>query len=190
MEETQLLASELGKMNFLFEANRPGLTFYFYAVSDFWTTSCERCPRELDKLDTLARDPKNAGISFISICCDKLDGAREMIEEKENPRWSGMRHYFIDANEKETAKEWLGFCCVPFYVAIDKDGNICDSGGAETFDLDQAMLLMGHATFLLSEHSKYEREKPTSRENRGHPFGDKNKEVIPLDRIFALDDEF
>lgn len=150
-------------------------------IVDFWTTSCERCPGGLDKLDIIAEDPSYSNISFVSICCDKLDGAREIIEREEDPRWSNVSHYFLSPNDKEKAKSWLGFSCVPFYVAINKEGKICDSGGAETFNLHQAILFMQHKRFLNVEHRTH---------LEGAPSDHKAEERIRLERSFVLDASF
>lgn len=175
---------------------RRGLTFCYsnFCIGDFWTTACNRCPGELDKLDIVAKDPQNASINFVSICCDKLDAARNMIDKEESPRWSSMKHYFIEASEKERAKEWLGFRGVPFYIAIDKCGNICDRGGLATFDLHQAILLLEHSRFLVCEHSQVEWG------NRGKEVGTAKKNGIgqslpggvgvQTERIFELHEEF
>ncbi|CAB9524190.1 alkyl hydroperoxide reductase Thiol specific antioxidant Mal allergen [Seminavis robusta] len=105
-------------------------------IIDFWTTRCTRCPDALDKLDKLAQDPQYNEIKFISICCDQLDGAREIIEKDNDPRWSHIAHYFMAPNDKETAKKVLGFKSVPFYVVLDKTGNIVQKGGASKVDFD------------------------------------------------------
>ena len=76
---------------------------------DFWTTKCTRCPDALDKLDKMANDPKYDDVQFVSICCDKLDGARDIIEKDDDLRWQNVDHYFMDKQDKEEAKKILGF---------------------------------------------------------------------------------
>ena len=70
-----------------------------------------------------------------------MDGARSIIDQEEEARWSNIKHYYINKTEKEQAKEVLGFNCVPFYVAVNKDGIICDTGGPKSFDLARALRL-------------------------------------------------
>jgi thiol-disulfide isomerase/thioredoxin len=109
------------------------LTIYV-ARLDFWTTKCTRCPDALDKLDDMAKDPKYKDVQFVSICCDKLDGARDIIEKEDDLRWQNIHHYFMSKEDKETAKRLLGFQQVPFYVVLDENGNIQQSGGGKQVD--------------------------------------------------------
>jgi hypothetical protein len=84
----------------------------------------------------MAQDPKYQDVQFISICCDKLDGARHIIEKEDDPRWQNIDHYFMSQADKETAKKVLGFKQVPFYVVLDEQGNIQQSGGGKQVDFD------------------------------------------------------
>ena len=106
-------------------------------VPDFWTTKCTRCPDALDKLDEMASDPKFSHIRFVSICCDKLDGAREIIERDDEPRWKHVSHYFMDSFDKERAKKMLGFKSVPFYVMLKENGEITQTGSTKTFNFNE-----------------------------------------------------
>ncbi|KAG7366420.1 AhpC/TSA family protein [Nitzschia inconspicua] len=106
-------------------------------VIDFWTTKCTRCPDALDKLNHMAQDPKYQDVQFISICCDKLDGARDIIEKEDDLRWQNIDHYFMSQDDKETAKKALGFKQVPYYVVLDEEGNIQQSGGGKQVDFDE-----------------------------------------------------
>mmetsp|Transcript_81780 Transcript_81780/g.122855 ORF Transcript_81780/g.122855 Transcript_81780/m.122855 type:complete len:200 (-) Transcript_81780:162-761(-) len=106
-------------------------------VIDFWTTKCTRCPDALDKLDNMAQDPKYENVQFISICCDKLDGARDIIEKDNDLRWQNVSHYFMDKQNKEEAKKILGFRSVPFYVVLDENGSITQSGNGKAIDFDE-----------------------------------------------------
>jgi thiol-disulfide isomerase/thioredoxin len=106
-------------------------------IADFWTTKCTRCPDALDKFDSMAKDPKYENVQFISICCDKLDGARDIIEQEENSRWQNVNHYFMDEKDKEVAKKILGFKSVPFYVVLDEAGGIRQKGNQKAIDFDE-----------------------------------------------------
>ncbi|KAL3915785.1 MAG: hypothetical protein SGILL_005484, partial [Bacillariaceae sp.] len=103
----------------------------------FWTTKCTRCPDALDKLDDMAQDPMYENVQFISICCDKLDGARDIIEKEEELRWQNVSHYFMSKDDKETAKKILGFKQVPFYVVLDEEGKIQQSGSGKQVDFEE-----------------------------------------------------
>lgn len=105
--------------------------------TDFWTTRCTRCPKALDDLNEKAGLEKNESVQFISICCDKLDGAREIIEKfdkaEEETRWNKMEHYFMQESDKEEAKRILGFQAVPFYVILNENGEIEQKGNKVDF---------------------------------------------------------
>ena len=85
----------------------------------------------------MAQDPKYKDVQFISICCDKLDGARDIIERDDDLRWQNVNHYFMDKNDKEKAKKLLGFQQVPFYVVMDEYGSITQSGSGRQVDFDE-----------------------------------------------------
>ena len=67
-------------------------------------------------------------VQFVSICCDSLDGAREIIERDDELRWSCVQHFFMSKEDKERAKKILGFKQVPFYVVLGEEGQILDKG--------------------------------------------------------------
>jgi hypothetical protein len=109
--------------------------FITFVCLDFWTTRCTRCPAALDKINAMAADPKyGQSIHFMSICCDSLDGAREIIEELDQRRWPNLRHYFMSPDDKEKAKRILGFQAVPFYVMLDERGDITQMGNKVDFE--------------------------------------------------------
>mmetsp|Transcript_8099 Transcript_8099/g.11664 ORF Transcript_8099/g.11664 Transcript_8099/m.11664 type:complete len:190 (-) Transcript_8099:415-984(-) len=105
-------------------------------VIDFWTTRCTRCPDALDKLDAMKNEAKYSNVEFVSVCCDKLDGAREIIEKDDRPRWSNVQHYFMDETTKEEAKQVLGFKSVPFYVVLNEKGEIIQKGNSKQVDFE------------------------------------------------------
>jgi len=84
----------------------------------------------------MAQDPLYANVQFLSICCDKLDGAREIIERDEELKWQNISHYFMEPEDKETAKQILGFKSVPFYVVLNDQGEIEQMGGSKKIDFD------------------------------------------------------
>lgn len=85
----------------------------------------------------MAEDPKYENVQFVSICCDKLDGARDIIEQEEQERWQNVSHYFMEEKDKEEAKKVLGFRSVPFYVVLDENGDIQQMGGQRAIDFDE-----------------------------------------------------
>lgn len=93
---------------------------------DFWTTRCTRCPSALDELD--ARNSLD-NVQRVSICCDKLDGARQILDQPDGERrWPNLQHYFTSKENKERAKKVLGFASVPFYVVLNEHGEIVQLG--------------------------------------------------------------
>lgn len=84
----------------------------------------------------MAQDPKYENVRFVSICCDKLDGARDIIEKEDDLRWQHVDHYYMDSVHKEQAKKILGFKSVPFYVVVDEMGGIQQKGNEKAVDFD------------------------------------------------------
>jgi thiol-disulfide isomerase/thioredoxin len=111
-------------------------SFFLSLCLDFWTTQCTRCPDALDKLERMAQDPKYENVRFVSICCDQLDGARDIIEKEDDLRWQHVDHYYMDSVHKEQAKKILGFKSVPFYVVVDEMGGIQQKGNEKAVDFD------------------------------------------------------
>mmetsp|Transcript_15969 Transcript_15969/g.33736 ORF Transcript_15969/g.33736 Transcript_15969/m.33736 type:complete len:172 (+) Transcript_15969:169-684(+) len=105
-------------------------------VIDFWTTKCTNCPDALDNLNDLAADERYKNIKFASIVCDSCDGARDIIEKDNNPRWDRISHFFMDHDHKEEAKRVLGFKQVPFYVVLNEEGEIVQMGSKKYIDFD------------------------------------------------------
>jgi thiol-disulfide isomerase/thioredoxin len=105
-------------------------------VIDFWTTKCTRCPAALDELDAMASSPIYKNVKFASICCDLCDGAREILEQTDEPRWSHVDHYFMGFEYKELAKKVLGFKSVPFIVVLNEEGEIVQMGSKKQIDFD------------------------------------------------------
>ena len=85
----------------------------------------------------MAKDPKYSDVQFLSICCDKLDGARSIIERDDDLRWQNVAHYFMEKSDKEEAKKMLGFKSVPFYVVLDENGAITQLGNEKNVNFDE-----------------------------------------------------
>ena len=82
----------------------------------------------------MAEDPKYRDVNFVSVCCDTLDGAREIIEKEDELRWQNMQHYFMEQDDKEKAKKILGFKMVPFYVMLNENGEMVQMGNKVDFE--------------------------------------------------------
>jgi len=151
-------------------------------VIDFWTTRCTQCPDALDKLDDMAQDPKYKDVQFISICCDKLDGARDIIERDDDLRWQNVNHYFMDKKDKETAKKLLGFKQVPFYVVMDENGSITQSGSGRQVDFEEV-------PGVVRPEPEIERSSPEEIFNQNTNFEDNFSFDFELDFELDFDNE-
>lgn len=137
----------------------------------------------------MAKDPKYENVQFISICCDKLDGARDIIEEDEDPRWQNVSHYYMDPENKDHAKRILGFKSVPFYVVLDENGSIHQKGGSRAIDFDE---VPGVVRPEPSESSFQEEKKEDDfGMGLGFELDFSNREPKQqVERVFSLDDDF
>ena len=109
---------------------------------DFWTVRCTRCPDALDKLEKMAKDPKYANTKFASICLgapeEGCDVTREILETPDDaPRWDAIHHFFMDFKSKEKAKKILGFSSVPFYIFLNEEGEIEQTGNTKAINFDR-----------------------------------------------------
>lgn len=117
-----------------------------------------------------------ASVQFLSICCDKLDGAREIIEKEDDLRWPHLDHYFMAQKDKERAKKILGFTSVPFYVMLNDKGEITQLGNKIDWSSIPGLI----------------KEGDVNKENDavGEEFTDvkKEEEKADEDRVFVLGD--
>ncbi|GMH96446.1 hypothetical protein TrVE_jg12807 [Triparma verrucosa] len=102
-------------------------------IIDFWTTKCTRCPAALDKLHALSLDPLYAKYTFLSIVCDALDPARDILHADKDVKWPNIRHLFTPVESKELAKAHYGFNQVPFYVVYE-DGEVKQASNKVDFE--------------------------------------------------------
>ena len=85
----------------------------------------------MDQLNEMAME--HPDVQFVSICCDSLDGAREIIERDDQLRWSSVQHFYMSKEDKERAKKVLGFNRVPFYVVLNEEGRLVEKGNHVDF---------------------------------------------------------
>lgn len=122
----------------------------------------------------MSRQVEYSNVVFASICCDQLDGAREIIEKKDERRWQGMSHYFMNLKDKEEAKRIFGFKSVPFYVFVDESGKVTQFGSSKTINLED---IPG------SRNAKEDKEN--IQQNTDAPEPTKSQ---PLEQAFVIDD--
>ena len=135
------------------------IAFCFFVLvdnEDFWTTKCERCPEALDNLNEMACLPKYANVRFISIVLDECDGARNIIETpNDKRRWSNIHHYYMDTEFKEHTKSVLGMKQVPFYVILNKYGEIVQKGSKKQVNFEDIPGMIRHQLIMGSWLSTY-----------------------------------
>lgn len=136
-------------------------------------------------------------VQFVSICCDQLDGAREILEKPKEPRWSSIQHYFMNQEHKEQAKRILGFRQVPFYVVLNAEGDIVQMGSSRTVDFHR---IPGIGLNDLEEEGKAEvaemkEECADNKENVVPTYFKECKKAVSTEnhsvlaeRVFVIDD--
>lgn len=136
----------------------------------------------------MAQDPKYENVQFVSICCDELDGARGIIEEKDDLRWQNVNHYFMDKKNKEEAKKILGFKSVPFYVVLDESGNITQKGGSKAIDFEEVpgVVRPEPEPVYEEEEKKDDFELDFQLDFSHQPM----KEPPAVERVFCIDGDF
>ena len=138
-------------------------------VIDFWHTECVKCPAAIERLNEEAES--DIGNDTIVICCalSRGEGNKEMVSDLVCD-WENMTHVFMDMEMKEEAKKLLGFTAVPFYVVVDKNGNITGKGDPKKIDYME----------LLNTEAQ--------------PIIEKPEEIVPIlapvENVFTLDEDF
>ena len=125
----------------------------------------------------MAQDPKFESVHFVSICCDKLDGARYMIDEEADPRWQNINHYFMEEPDKEEAKRVLDFQTVPFYVVLDQHGSIQQMGNIHLISFQKVAELTSAVVSPQVSASLLQLDGACT-------------QPVQPDRVFCLDEDF
>jgi len=93
---------------------------------DFWATWCAPCKAEMPNSKELIKKYAGKDIAFVFICLDsneknwKLDLSQLQLAGS---------HYFCNQEQSRGIRKGLGIEGIPFYVLIDKHGQITESGG-------------------------------------------------------------
>ena len=106
-------------------------------VLDFWHTRCTNCPNALTKLDGVAA--KHPEVRFAACALSlgsKTEGTQEQVLELLDGMWENLTHLYMPFEDKEKAKELLGFKAVPFCVVFAEDGSILFKGDPGAVDFD------------------------------------------------------
>lgn len=124
----------------------------------------------------MATDSKYSKVEFNSIVLDECDGARHIIEKSDEPRWQNVNHYYMDKEQKETAKSTLGFNQVPFYIVMNDQGEIVQKGSKKEIDFD--------AIPGIERPIEIEEKKEMGETLEAIP----SPEVKKVERVFCMDD--
>jgi hypothetical protein len=145
----------------------------------------------------MAKDPKYENVNFVSICCDQLDGARNIIEKDDDLRWQNVNHYFMSQSDKEQAKKELGFKSVPFYVVLDEEGTITQKGNQKAIDFEEVPgVVRPEPPVVKQPYISHEEEKKQEDDDdftldfQLDFTHQQFKEPPTVDRVFTLDDDF
>jgi len=103
-------------------------------VLDFWHTKCVKCPAALEKLNDEAGSGEHDGIVFVSCALSQGAGNKDVAMDMISGEWGNLLHVFMEIEVKEQAKAAFGFAAVPFYVVVDRQGNVVGSGDPKTVD--------------------------------------------------------
>jgi hypothetical protein len=152
----------------------------------------------------MAQDPKYENVQFVSICCDKLDGARDIIDQESEGRWQNVNHYFMEQKHKDQAKKLLGFRQVPFYVVLDEHGDITQMGNHRAIDFDEVPGVVRPEPSVSSMEEEKENNfeqvlgfddvdfdldfaNRCKLESNSGPF---QRPTVQVERVFGIDDDF
>lgn len=107
-----------------------------YVYLEIWSISCGPCLREMEQLDRLKPEFKDAPIRFVAICVENNETAwRAFLERR---KLSGL--HLITPIFSPFLKE-NGFIAVPRFVLLDKNGKIIHSQAPKPSDPKLKQLL-------------------------------------------------
>ena len=134
----------------------------------------------------LASQKSHKNIKIISICLDNQDGARNIIEHNDDPRWNDITHYSSELINKESIKEFFEFTQVPFYVSINKtNSEITSKGTTKQVNLD-------NISGVHFEQPIFDDNTPSSSDDESPEDKENDENVAPLITIrkFEMDEDF
>ncbi len=87
---------------------------------DFWATWCVPCIANMNKMKPNIEELSNIGITFAYVTYEK---SNYNSWEKHIPDLSG-EHFWLTNQQWNSMKKQFGFTEIPFYLIIDKKGNV------------------------------------------------------------------
>ncbi|MDR3007090.1 MAG: TlpA family protein disulfide reductase [Sphingobacterium sp.] len=92
---------------------------------DFWATWCAPCLSEFPNSKQIEAYFHNKDVSFVYLCLDSdFDKYKATISRYD----LGGQHYFLSAKQSSAIRELFNANGIPFYILIDKDGRILETG--------------------------------------------------------------
>lgn len=104
----------------LFESNR-GKVIYV----DTWASWCAPCLSEFPNSKNLMEELEDQDVVFAYFAIDTQEKAYKATLDKYQ---LGGEHYFLDENQSADYTATFEISSIPYYILIDKEGNIVDSG--------------------------------------------------------------
>ena len=95
-----------------------------YLLLDFWASWCPPCNAAAPELKRLYSEYNQKGLEILGVSIDSNEQAwKNKIEEK---KWEWANIMTTDRGKEVSAL--YGFNAIPYFVLLDKDGNIIDKG--------------------------------------------------------------
>lgn len=92
---------------------------------DFWGTWCGPCIAEFPNSKKLHELLAGSNIEFVYACIDSKERVWEKSRAEHQLKGS---HYFFNKRQSDEIRKALNLNGIPFYLIIDKNGNIIDKG--------------------------------------------------------------
>ncbi len=92
---------------------------------DFWATWCGPCKEEMPHSKTLMEDLKGNEVAFVYLC---IDCAEKLWKEDIAEFQIGGQHYYLTKKQSDEIKKAFEIQGIPYYLLVDKDGEIVDKG--------------------------------------------------------------
>lgn len=109
-----------GIMEDIFRSNKDKVIYI-----DFWATWCAPCLSEFSNSKKIEADFHDKAVSLVYLCLDSdLDKYKATVSNYD----LGGQHYFLSAKQSAAIRELFKVGGIPFYLLIDKDGTIQETG--------------------------------------------------------------